>query len=132
MMQCFDTSAGSVHRSAQQPYTESALWKAADTFCREVAAMTCGFAEYHTFIRLLREKAAALPVAVAAIYASDPADPREIRRAYEIAHDAEYVLFCAHLFRNLPYEATAGLYGQVHEVKRLIVTAERESPYGRN
>ena len=34
--------------------------------------------------------------------------------------------------RNLPYEATAGLYGQVHEVKQLIVTAERESPYGRD
>jgi len=128
MMQCFDTSAGSVHRSAQQPYTETALWKATDTLCREVDAMTRGFAEYHTLIRLLREKAAALPAAVAAIYASDPADPREIRRAYELAHDAEYVLFSAHLFRNLPYEATATLYEQIYEVKRLIVSAEAACP----
>jgi hypothetical protein len=109
-------------------YKESLLWKAADRLRREAEEMTRGFAEYHTFIRLLREKAAALPAAVAAIYASDPADPREIRRAYELAHDAEYVLFCAHIFRNLPYEATAGLYGQVHEVKRLIVSAEAACP----
>jgi hypothetical protein len=47
-----------------------------------------------------------------------------VRRAYELAHDAEYALFSAHLFRDLPYQATAGLYEKVYEIKRLIVAAE--------
>ncbi len=113
-----------------EPYKETALWKAAHRLCREVDTMTCGFAGYHTFIRLLREKAAALPGAVAAVYASDPPDPRAIKHAYELAHDAEYVLFSTHLFRNLPYEATAGLYEQVYEVKRLITAAAFKDGYG--
>jgi hypothetical protein len=114
-----------------EQYKDNALWKAANRLCRDVDTMTCGFPEYQTFIRFLREKTAALPGAVAAVYASDPADPREIRRAYELAHDAEYVLFFAHLYRNLPYEATAMLYGQVHEVKRLIVAAEFKDNHGK-
>jgi hypothetical protein len=107
-----------------EQYKESLLWKAADRLRREAEEMTRGFREYHTLIRLLREKAAALPGAVAAICASDPTDPRAVRRAYELAHDAEYALFSAHLFRDLPYRATAGLYEKVYEIKRLIVAAE--------
>ncbi len=115
-----------------EEYKDLPLWKAADRLCRDVDTMTLGFPAYHTFIRLLREKTAALPAAVAAVYASASPDPRALKRAYELAHDAEYVLFFAHLYRNLPYEATAVLYGKVHEVKRLIAAAEFKDAYGRD
>ena len=113
-------------------YMETALWKAADKLRHEVDTMTCGFAEYHTLIRLLQEKTEALPAATAAICASASPDPRAIKRAYELAHDAEYVLFSAQLFRSLPYEATATLYEQLYEVKRLVAAAEFKDAYGRD
>ena len=77
-------------------------------------------------------KAAALPKAVAAVYASDPVDTRAVKRAYELAHDGEYVLFSAHLYRNLPYMATTEWYERLYEVKRLIAAAEFKDAYGRD
>jgi hypothetical protein len=52
---------------AVERYKESLLWKAAEGLRREAEEMTRGLSEYHTLLRLLREKTAALPGAVAAV-----------------------------------------------------------------
>jgi hypothetical protein len=110
-----------------EKYEESPLWKAAFALSRSVDKLTRDFPEYNTLVRFMREKAAALPLAVADVYAHTPAHANALKRAYEQAHDAEYVLFCSLLFHYLPHPDANKLFTTLGEIKRLIV-AELAQP----
>jgi hypothetical protein len=114
-----------------EEYTKMTLVQAASTLSRNVETLTGKFPEHTTFIRILREKAAALPQAIAAsaLTINLAASADALKRAYEQAHDAEYVLLFSLLFRYVPYADASGLFNEFYNVKRLII-AELKETYG--
>jgi hypothetical protein len=105
-------------------YKELPLWKAAAALSRDVDTLTKTFPEYNTLVRMLREKTTGLSLTIATD-APEKDMPRTdaLKRAYEQAHDAEYVLLFSLIFRYVPYADARGLFEKIYNVKRLIVEA---------
>ena len=116
METCFDF--------VQQPYKDLSLWKAARSLSRDVDTLTKTFPEYNTLVRLLREKTTRLSLTIATDSpGTDMPRTDALQRAYEQAHDAEYVLLFSLIFRYVPYTDARGLFEKIYNVKRLIVEA---------
>lgn len=113
---CFDPT--------QQPYNELPLWKATYALSRDVDKLTKTFPEYNALVRMLREKTTTLSLTIATdAPGKDMPRTDALKRAYEQAHDAEYVLLFSLLFRYVPYSEARGLFEKIYNVKRLIVEA---------
>lgn len=103
---------------------EQPLWKAAYALGRDVDTLTKTFPEYNTLVRMLREKTTGLSLTIATdTPEKDMPRTDALKRAYEQAHDAEYVLLFSLIFRYVPYADALSLFEKIYNVKRLIVEA---------
>jgi hypothetical protein len=116
-----------------EEYTKMTLMQAAAALSRKIETLTGRFPVHTTFIRILRAKATALPktLATSAVEFNLAASVDALKRAYEQAHDAEYVLLFSLLFRYVPYADASGLFDDFYNVKRLII-AELKGTNGTN
>lgn len=112
-----------------EQYKELPIWQQAYTVGRSVNNLTKDFPQYNVYVHILREKTAALPVSIAlASMAASPVESVEAHRsAYELAHDAEYVLLFCLIFRYLPLADIAVLRERLTDVKKLILDATAEA-----
>jgi hypothetical protein len=89
--------------------------------------LACGIAELtgrlpaHTVSLgdMLRRNTAVL----AETFAAEPLDTGALKNAYDLAHDAEYILFFLLFARYVSRPDVPGLFEQIYDMKRLIVAA---------
>jgi hypothetical protein len=68
---------------------------------------------------MLRRNAAVLAEA----FAAEPLATDALKNGYDLAHDAEYILFFLLFARYVSRPDVPGLFEQIYDVKRLIVAA---------
>jgi hypothetical protein len=112
-----------------EEFTKITLLHAASALSRNVEALTKEFPEHTTCIRILQEKSAALPASIAAsvLEINLTASANLLKQAYELAHDAEYMLLLSLFFRYVPYADASGLFDEFYKVKRLIIAELKET-----
>jgi urease accessory protein UreF len=102
-------------------HKENATWRKAYDVGRDVHQLTARIHPANTIIHTLRERSAAVPVALGMISASSETHADRVRIAYDYAHDTEYLLFYAMVLRYLGTDDVRALIWRVHEVKALLV-----------
>jgi hypothetical protein len=106
-------------------YGDLSLWKRANELSEEVKRMTGKIAPYESILRLLRDKAAALPETIAGSASSMTPEARAhaLRCAYELAQDVEYLAFFSLLSGRFRYRETHSLVARIHRLKRHLLAA---------
>ena len=117
------------HGLNPEAYKELPLWKNSYAIGQAVDRLTNDFPHHNAMVGILREKSAALPVAVTlCTLADNPAQYADsLKDVYELAHDAEYVLFFCLMFKYLPLEDVGRLQAELCEVKQLVIEAVQET-----